>query len=232
LEEAAKRAEEAAKRVDANRKGESKEQIEKMNNMMKQQKAIADQQNKNWEALLNKLAAEHRKDRLAWQKESEKNAKVVQLLEQKFGTKGLENAALAADGKKHAEQMVDELVSNGIDKKDATKRVNATLVSVREEKQNRKAPLKKARTIEAQKGQDPPGAKNLNQAKGAPSSKSNDPPKGDTPKKSNESKVSTQGLSILCIDSDNGGKLTHNLRTITCNTKIFSSSFDNCTNIP
>jgi len=196
LEEAAKRAEEATKRLNASIKGNNKEQSAKLDKMMKQQKELADQQNKAWEALLDKLDAEHKKDRLAWQKEAEKNARVVHILEQKFGTKGLENAALGVDGKKCAEKMVDELVNNGIDKKDATKRVNATLTTVREEKQSHKAPLKRARTIEAQKGADPPASKN-------------DAP----PKAVKSSKVTTQGVTIMCIDTNNGGKSYEALKT-------------------
>ena len=209
LEKAAKQADENAKRTNANIKGASKEQNDKLEKMMKQQKAIADQQTKAMEALVANLIAEHKKDRQARQKETEKSVQAVTLLEQKFGTKGLENAALAADGKKYAEQMVDELVNNGIDKKEATKRVNAALASVRIEKQNHKAPLKKARTIEAQKGADPPVAKNSTSTKGvAPPPKNNNtvPPKADTPKTVKDSKVSTQDVAIMCIDSDNGGK--------------------------
>ena len=200
LEEAVKRAEEAAKRTDAKN---TKEQNAKWEKMMKQQKAIADQQNKAWAALVDKMEKEHKKDRLARQKEAEKNAHVIKLLEQKFGTKGLEDAALGADAKRHAENMVNELVVNGIDKKDATKRVNATLTSVRQEKESHKAPLKRARTIEAQKGSDHPVSKSPTPAKG-------NLPKGEPPKVVEKSNISTQHVNILCVDSNNGGKsLSH-----------------------
>ncbi|KAH8590078.1 hypothetical protein B0O99DRAFT_312642 [Bisporella sp. PMI_857] len=185
----------AAERAAANEVKAQKKQNEKLDKLLKRKdsmgakldKILAGQQKQSLDERLAKILAEQKKERLAREEHQKNTEKLLKLLE-KYGAKAVENAALGSDGgKKQAQEMVEELVKEGVNRKDAKRGVNATLSAVRNEKQSQESPLKKARTIEAQKGEAAkPTDKNA--------------PKAEQPF------ISTAKVSILCVDGSNGAR--------------------------
>ena len=96
------------------------------------------------------------------------------------------------DRKKTAEGLVDELVSGGMNRKDAKAGIDATMSAVRSERQSQQQTIKRAATDEAKKGA---GTAKVDATKGA----------------TVQTASAKNNLWILCADDTNGGKFSPTL---------------------
>jgi hypothetical protein len=104
-------------------------------------------------AKLKEMQAAHDADRKERKEKARNTEKLVDLL-LALGTDAVKDAAMGTgSGKKCSEDVVNELVKGGMDRKDAKAKLEGTLSVVRSEKKNQKPAIKRAKTDEALKGE-------------------------------------------------------------------------------
>lgn len=164
----------AQERVEASKKASDK-QAEKR----------AAKRHKKLEEKIEKLLAAQKADADARNMEAKATAKLIELLT--MGKKDLQHIASGkGEGKQKAEEVVDELMKLGMKRKEAKKKLEATLAVVRSENKLESTTLKRAAADEASKGVH----------------------KNVTAIATVDTETESSRSWILCVDGDNGRKLS------------------------
>jgi len=168
----------------------------------------AEAQAKKLEEKMDKVLEQQKKDRKTKEEQEKNTKKLLELLE-KQGRKGVQDIALGkGDGKKAAD-LVDELISGGMKRKDAKAGVQSTMSAVRSESQSQKQTIKRAATDEAKKG--------------ALAAKPTAAKTQVTAKAGQEPEVKKNNIWILCVDSRNGREFLPFLKVPTVHGLLTSS---------
>jgi hypothetical protein len=168
----------------------------------------AEAQAKKLDEKMNKVLEQQKKDRAANEEQEKITKKIFELLD-KQGRKVVEDIALGKGDGKTAANLVDELVSGGMKRKDAKAGVQSTMSAVRSESQCQKQTIKRAATDEAKKG--------------APASKPTAVKTQIAAKAGQEPEVKKNNIWILCVDSRNGRESLPFLKVPTVHTLLTSS---------